>query len=583
MEYFQLMKEASLEVGMELSEHQYEQFIKYMRLLQEWNEKINLTAITEDEEVIKKHFIDCIKAFKSDAIKNAKTIIDVGTGAGFPGLPIAIMNPNVQVTLLDSLNKRINFLNTVINNIGLKNVITIHSRAEDGARKPELREKFDVATSRAVANMAVLSEFCMPYIKVGGHFVALKGPAIEEELKDGQKNTVDLGYYLVTETSSDSEGAAVASTPIIVSVPQVSGDSWNYDVTINPKDNTPILEKNIVKENQRVKTSSENIGDVVKYEVKASIPVYQKNAQNIMYKFTDTMSKGLTYDEKTGFKVTSGDKVFAKDTDYTVEVKKQGDGETVITINFVYENIKAYAETGITLNYQATLNKDAVISNKENLGNTNNIQLDYTNNPHVKDSYKKLTDKVTTYTFGFGITKVDSELNSKLLQGAEFSVKDAGGKTVAKYTYDEKGQVVSLSGNGVTNSKGITTFVGLKEGKYLITEEVAPSGYSLLKNPVEVTITANKDESGNYTGAATIEISNGNKAGQIINDISENDGNILFNVQIENHAGFSLPSTGGLGNTGFIKIAIILLSIVCVLAILGLGYTKFENSRKTKN
>lgn len=120
MEYFKLMKEASLEVGMELSEHQYEQFIKYMRLLQEWNEKINLTAITEDEEVIKKHFIDCIKAFKSDAIKNAKTIIDVGTGAGFPGLPIAIMNPNVQITLLDSLNKRINFLNTVINNIGLK-------------------------------------------------------------------------------------------------------------------------------------------------------------------------------------------------------------------------------------------------------------------------------------------------------------------------------------------------------------------------------------------------------------------------------------------------------------------------------
>ncbi|MDU4830915.1 MAG: SpaH/EbpB family LPXTG-anchored major pilin, partial [Clostridium perfringens] len=385
------------------------------------------------------------------------------------------------------------------------------------------------------------------------HKYVLDNKKSGQELTDGQKNTVDLGYYLVAETSSNSEGAAVASTPIIVSVPQVSGDSWNYDVTINPKDNTPILEKNIVKENQRVKTSSENIGDVIKYEVKASIPVYQKNVQNIMYKFTDTMSKGLTYDEQTGLKVTSGDKVFAKDKDYTVEVKKQGDGETVITINFVYENIKAYAETGITLNYQATLNKDAV------------------------------TDKVTTYTFGFGITKVDSELNSKLLQGAEFSVKDAGGKTVAKYTYDEKGQVVSLSGNGVTNSNGIATFLGLKEGKYLITEEVAPSGYSLLKNPVEVTITANKDESGNYTGAATIEISNGNKAGQIINDISENDGNILFNVQIENHAGFSLPSTGGLGNTGFIKIAIILLSIVCVLAILGLGYTKFENSRKTKN
>ena len=173
MEFFELMKIASNDVGLEFTELQYEQFIKYMRLLQEWNEKINLTAITEDEEVVKKHFIDCIKAFKSEQIKSAKTIIDVGTGAGFPGLPIAIMNPNVEVTLLDSLNKRINFLNLVVRELGLKNVKTIHSRAEDGARKPELREKFDVATSRAVANMAVLSEFCMPYVKKGGYFVNL--------------------------------------------------------------------------------------------------------------------------------------------------------------------------------------------------------------------------------------------------------------------------------------------------------------------------------------------------------------------------------------------------------------------------
>ena len=196
MEYFQLMKEASWEVGLDLTEKQYNQFITYMKLLQEWNEKINLTAITEDEEVIKKHFIDCIKAFKSNAVKNAKTIIDVGTGAGFPGLPIAIMNPSINVTLLDSLNKRINFLNAVISTLELKNVVTIHSRAEDGARKSEFREKFDVATSRAVANMAVLSEFCLPYVKVNGYFVALKGPAIEEELKEGQKAISTLGGNL---------------------------------------------------------------------------------------------------------------------------------------------------------------------------------------------------------------------------------------------------------------------------------------------------------------------------------------------------------------------------------------------------
>ena len=196
MIYFQLMKEACEEVGLELKEEQYNKFIDYMKLLQEWNEKINLTAITEDEDIIKKHFIDCIKIFKSDAVRDAKNIIDVGTGAGFPGLPIAIMNPDVKVVLLDSLNKRINFLNTVASKLGLKNVETIHSRAEDGARNVELREKFDVATSRAVANMAVLSEFCMPYVKLNGYFVALKGPSIDEELREGQKAITTLGGNL---------------------------------------------------------------------------------------------------------------------------------------------------------------------------------------------------------------------------------------------------------------------------------------------------------------------------------------------------------------------------------------------------
>ena len=205
MEFFQLMKEASLEVGLDLTEVQYSQFIKYMRLLQEWNEKVNLTAITEDKEVIKKHFIDCIKAFKSEAIKNAKTIIDVGTGAGFPGLPIAIMNPDIKVTLLDSLNKRINFLNLVVRELGLRNVVTIHSRAEDGAQNVELREKFDVATSRAVANMSVLSEFCIPYVKVNGYFVALKGPAIDEELKDAEKAMMVLGGELKGKIEYDIE------------------------------------------------------------------------------------------------------------------------------------------------------------------------------------------------------------------------------------------------------------------------------------------------------------------------------------------------------------------------------------------
>lgn len=206
MEYFELMKEAATEAGIELTEKQYEQFIKYMRLVQEWNEKINLTAIVEDDEFIKKHFIDCIKAFKSDAIKNAETIIDVGTGAGFPGVPIAILHNKAKVTLLDSLNKRINFLNLVKKELGLDNVITIHSRAEDGARMPGLRENFDVATSRAVANMAVLSEFCMPFVKKNGYFVALKGPSIDEELRNGTNAIKILGGQLKNIIEISVEG-----------------------------------------------------------------------------------------------------------------------------------------------------------------------------------------------------------------------------------------------------------------------------------------------------------------------------------------------------------------------------------------
>ena len=196
MEFYDLMAKAAEDVGLELTTEQYDQFITYMRLLQEWNEKINLTAILEDEEIIKKHFIDSIKAFKRDEFKKNVNMIDVGTGAGFPGIPIAIMSPNINVTLLDSLNKRIKFLDIVISKLGLKNIKTIHSRAEDGARNKKLREKFDIATSRAVANMSVLSEYCLPYVKVGGKFIALKGPAVDQEIEESDVAIKTLGGEL---------------------------------------------------------------------------------------------------------------------------------------------------------------------------------------------------------------------------------------------------------------------------------------------------------------------------------------------------------------------------------------------------
>ncbi|SCN26555.1 Ribosomal RNA small subunit methyltransferase G [Clostridium sp. N3C] len=193
LEYYDIMEKAFANHNLSLSHEAYEQFMTYMALIQEWNQKINLTAITEDEDIIKKHFIDSIQCYKFKEFHNFNTIIDIGTGAGFPGIPIKIADRNKKITLLDSLNKRIIFLNEVIAKLGLEDITAVHSRAEDLARKNEHREKYDCVVSRAVANMAVLSEYCLPYAKVGGYFMALKGPAIEEEILNSKKAISTLG------------------------------------------------------------------------------------------------------------------------------------------------------------------------------------------------------------------------------------------------------------------------------------------------------------------------------------------------------------------------------------------------------
>lgn len=189
--YFDLMEESAKNIGLSLTKHQYEQFEQYKTLLKEWNEKMNLTAIVEDEDIFRKHFIDSIKVFEFKEVLEAKSIIDVGTGAGFPGLPIKIMMPEVKLTLLDSLNKRLNFLRTVASELKMTDLEYVHSRAEDGSRLPEYREKYDIAVSRAVANMTLLSELCLPYVRKGGYFIALKGPAVEEEIQEAQ-HAIDL-------------------------------------------------------------------------------------------------------------------------------------------------------------------------------------------------------------------------------------------------------------------------------------------------------------------------------------------------------------------------------------------------------
>lgn len=191
MEYFDIMNTACENVGLSFDKEKYNNFMQYKNMIQFWNSKINLTAITEDDQIIKKHFIDCIKMFKFSPLKEAVNIIDVGTGAGFPGIPMKIAKPELNVILLDSLNKRINFLNEVTSKLQLNDVTTIHGRAEDFSRKNEYREKSDAAVSRAVANLAVLSELCIPYVKVGGYFVAMKGPSVEDEIKEG-KNAVSI-------------------------------------------------------------------------------------------------------------------------------------------------------------------------------------------------------------------------------------------------------------------------------------------------------------------------------------------------------------------------------------------------------
>ncbi len=210
----ELMNKYAKEIDIVFNEEQLQKFYKYMNILLEWNEKINLTAIIKPEEIILKHFIDSLTINKY--IEYNKNLTDVGTGAGFPGIPIKIYRPDIKVTLVDSLNKRINFLNEVIEKLKLEDIFTVHSRIEDFGRNSKYREKFDYVTARAVANMTVLSEYLMPICKVNGKCICMKGSSIEDEMSESKYAINVLGGKINKIDSFELPDSDISRNVVII-------------------------------------------------------------------------------------------------------------------------------------------------------------------------------------------------------------------------------------------------------------------------------------------------------------------------------------------------------------------------------
>lgn len=181
------------QLHIELSEKQMEQFLQYYEMLIEKNKVMNLTAITEFDEVVEKHFLDSVSLTQQLDLHQSLKVLDLGTGAGFPGIPLKIVFPELEIILMDSLNKRVLFLQDVISSLQLQNIEAVHGRAEEAAKNKKYRESFDLCVSRAVANISTLSEYCLPFVKIGGSFISYKSSTIEDELKDGKKGIAILG------------------------------------------------------------------------------------------------------------------------------------------------------------------------------------------------------------------------------------------------------------------------------------------------------------------------------------------------------------------------------------------------------
>ena len=413
------------------------------------------------------------------------------------------------------------------------------------------------------------------------------------------KVTLDIGFYIIIETGTSGDSASVASKSMLVPLPYVDtaeGNKlfWNFDLTITPKDEPVNVDKSIIEDGEKENVSTNNVGDILTYQVDADIPHYDAstNTQMVKYIITDTLSKGLDFyiegDRENNIDIivsnfsgetktlkpgtlethqtTIGEEPYTyysvTDGDYAVSY----DGKTM-TLVFDYPDIMAY--NNLQLNYQVKINEDAVIGVE---GNPNQVDLEYTNNNKTWNTSVP-EDETKSFVFGLKINKIDpniKEEDKQALQGAEFQLL-RDGTPIATYTFDENGDRVLNSNNGltaVTNEDGIAYLLGIDEGTYTLKETKAPNGYILPEEGLELVIT-DADEEGNVDGNATYTL--GGKELDVFEDIA--DGSVAT-ATIENNKGFNLPRTGGAGTWMF--------AVGGILIMAGMA-TAFVKLRKKEN
>ena len=407
-------------------------------------------------------------------------------------------------------------------------------------------------------------------------------PDVDGEGAKATASDLELGFYIIIETGTTSSSASVSSRSMLVPLPYVDGNAWNFDLKITPKDEPVNVDKSIIEDGEKENVSTNNVGDVLDYQVEADIPHYDASTDlaSVKYIITDSLSKGLDFaallsdvaENKKEVVITVDDLNsesepvrLVEGEDYTISYSASENGENkVMTINFVYSKIINYYS--LQLNYSVRINKDVVIGVA---GNPNQVDLEYTNNNKTWETSKP-GDETKSFVFGLKINKVDSAVDKQALQGAEFQLlKD--GTPIATYTFGENGDRVLNSNGGltaVTNENGVAYLLGIDEGTYTLKETKAPNGYILPEEGLELVIT-DADEKGNVDGKATYTL-NGKEL-TVFEDIA--DGSVATTT-IENNKGFNLPRTGGAGTWMF--------AVGGILIMAGMA-TAFVKLRKKEN